>query len=102
MPDETFDVYADQCTVTVGAFGSTISFALSAARPPSVGVPPVVREIGSIRLSTEHLKSLAFLAHQQVRHFERDQGMPVALSRATLNGLGIGPEDWDKFWGDDR
>ncbi len=98
VSDEPFDVYADQVQITVGPYGSTITFALSPARPPAVGQAPAVREIGSIRLSTEHLKSLAFLAHDQVRRFERNEGVLIPVPRAVLNGQGIGFEDWLKFW----
>ena len=96
--EEPFDVYADQFQVTVGPFGSAVSFGLTPSTPPAQGQPPINKPVGCVRMSVEHLKTMAFLIHRQVLESERNQGVVYPMSRNVLNALRIGPEDWDHFW----
>ena len=98
MADDTkFDVYADGFTVTVTPFGSNLSFSLREAHP-SPSAPQVPRELGTIRMSTEHLKTVVWLCRKQVREVEGKMGVTADVPVGLLNQLGVSPDDWTEFW----
>ena len=101
MPDdikqETFDVYADGFTVTITPFGANLSFSIREAHP-SPSKPPQSQHLGTVRMSTEHLKTITWIARQQVRKVESQMGVRAEVPREILSQLGIPPDEWDDFW----
>ena len=97
MP-EPFDEYADQFTLSVGGYGATLTFMRTDRRPIAPGSAPQTSDIGTIRMSLEHLKVMAYLIQYQVKTAESGLGINVQVPPAILNNLQIAPEDWDQFW----
>ena len=96
MP-EPIDVYADQFTVTTGAYGVALSFSLSPAHP-SPGSQASPERVATIRMSLEHLKTMTFVARRQLTRYEQETGITVGVPAQVLSQLQIAPEDWHAFW----
>jgi hypothetical protein len=99
MGEGPIDAYADQVTVTIGPFGCALNFAVSPAIPSVVGTPVAGQPVGTVRMSLEHLKIVAYLVRRQLLKYEQDSGVRVAMPMDVLNRLGIGLEDWEECWG---
>jgi len=100
MPDPV-DVYTDQFQVSTGPFGCVLNFLITSHEPIAQGaMPPHPGRVATLRMSLEHLKVMTFILHRQVTTHERNSGARIPLPQAILNGLRIGREDWDKFWGE--
>ena len=97
MPNEPFDVYADQFTITITPFGANLSFGIREAHPVQTR-PPASEHLGTVRMSVEHLKTMIMMIRRQVRQVEEGSGVRVEVPREVLNQLQISPEDWDSFW----
>lgn len=97
MADQ-FDAYSDGVGVNVGPFGCALNFTLSPALPPPHGAPG--NPIGTVRMSLEHLKLVAFVLRRQLLDYERNAGVQIQVPRAVLNQLQVGPEDWKQCWGE--
>lgn len=102
MPDnsnksESFDVYADQFTVTITPFGANLSFAVREPHPSPSGAPQS-QNLGTIRMSVEHLKTMVMIVRRQILLVEGETGVRAEVPRNILNQLGIAPDDWDTFW----
>ena len=98
MP-EPIDIYSDQFQVTIGPFGCVLNFMVTNAQPPPPGAPQPADRLASIRLSTEHLKVMTYVLRRQVLDYEQRTGVRVPVPLEVINGLRIGPEDWEGFWG---
>lgn len=94
---EPIDVYCDQFTVTVGAYGASLSFQVSVPHPdPHAPRPP--ERVATVRMSVEHLKTLAMIITRHVKKMEAEFGVSYQVPSNVLAQLGIGREDWDSFW----
>ena len=96
MTDQ-FDVYSDSMTVTIANFGANLTFLLNEAHPAPSDVKPPTR-LGTIRMSNEHLKVMAFILRRQMKKFQEDSGANPQVPVRVIAQLGIAPEDWDRFW----
>lgn len=96
MP-EPIDVYADQFMVTISPFGASLSFEVNIPHPTGVTREAATR-LATIRMSAEHLKSLAVIITRQVKQAEAQFGVKYDVPSQVLAQLGIGREDWDDFW----
>ena len=94
---EPFDLYADSFMITVTPWGANMTFALQEAVPSGPEASPPKR-LGTVRMSTEHLKTVAFMITRHVKEYERGEGVVHPVSRRILNQLSIAPEDWESFW----
>ena len=94
---QPFDVYADQFTVTLSPFGANLSFAVREAHPAPARAPQA-KNLGTVRMSVEHMKSMVFILRRQIREFEEGSGIRMDLPRSVLGQLNIPAEDWDAFW----
>ena len=95
--DHPFDSYADAFTVTITPFGANLTFQVREAHP-SAGKVPQIQELGTIRMSVEHLKTMVMILRTQVVQSEGRTGVKFELPRDALNQMNISPEDWDAFW----
>ena len=94
---DVIDVYSDQFTVTVGPYGASLSFGESVPHPdPAAPKPP--ERVATIRMSVEHLKTMAMIIVRHVKKVEADLGVSYQVPSQILAQLGIGREDWDNFW----
>ncbi len=96
MP-EPFEIFADAFTVTVGAWGSSMSFQLREAHPEATSIKQPER-LGTVRMSTEHLKAMVFILRRQVLQYEQSQGVRCDVPTQVLAQMQIPREDWDVFW----
>ncbi|MBI4233187.1 MAG: hypothetical protein HY686_01960 [Chloroflexi bacterium] len=96
MP-EPLDVYADQFMVSAGPYGASLTFMLSPAHPDPHTPSPAARLV-TVRMSVEHLKSMAVIIARHVRQVERQTGVSYELPSNMLGQMGIAREDWDAFW----
>ena len=96
MP-EPLDIYCDSFTITVGAWGSNLTFQLREAHPESTSIKQPER-LGTVRMSNEHLKAMTFILRRQVIQYEQQHGVQCDLPVQVLSQMGIAPEDWDAFW----
>ncbi len=95
---EPLDVYADQFQLNTAIYGATLNFLVSSPTPPAPGAMPQIERLATIRMSLEHLKVMAFILRKQVLQHEQQTGTTIQIAAQALNGLQIGPEDWDRFW----
>ncbi len=95
---EPIDVYCDQFQTTISPYGATLSFLISEPMPPAPGSSPKAERLATIRMSLEHLKTMAFIIRNQVRNHEQQTGTTIPIPVQVLNSLKIAPEDWDTFW----
>ena len=95
---EPIDVYADQFQINTSAFGCVLNFSASGPTPPAPGAAPQVQRLATVRMSLEHLKVMAFLLHRQLLQHETQTGITIQIPTQVLNGLGVGQEDWTRFW----
>ena len=97
MPEEPFDTYADQFTVTLTPFGANLSFGVREPHP-SAAQAPQAQNLGTVRMSVEHLKTMVMVIRRQILVVESQTGIRADVPRDILNQLQISPEDWDTFW----
>ena len=62
--DGQFDVFADQFTITITPFGANLSFHVREPHP-STGRAPKVQDLGTVRMSVEHLKTMVMIIRRQ-------------------------------------
>lgn len=94
---EPIDAYADQFMVTLGPYGASISF-LASAPHPGPGAPPPPERVATMRMSLQHLKTMAIVINRQVKRMERESGVVYDVPNQVLGQLAIAREDWDSFW----
>jgi hypothetical protein len=92
-----FDVYSDQFTITITPFGANLSFGVREPHPSS-GRVPQSENLGTVRMSVEHLKTMVMVLRKQVMTVERESGVKAEVPTNVLNQLNIAMEDWDSFW----
>lgn len=95
---EPFDVYVDQMTIGAGPFGVALNFRKTSPRPVAPGTNLQVEEVGTVRMSLEHFKVMAFLLQRQIREVESQLGVQIPIPVQLMNQLKIAPEDWERFW----
>jgi len=92
-----FDLFVDQFTITITPFGANLSFGVREPHPtPSKA--PQAENLGTIRMSVEHLKTMIMIIRRQVMKVEEELGVKAEVPREILRQLQIAPEDWDTFW----
>ena len=96
-PREPFDQYTDQFTITITPFGANLSFGVREAHP-SPSHTPQSKQLGTLRMSVEHLKTMIMVIRRQILKVEAQTGIKAEVPRDVLNQLQIPPEDWDTFW----
>ena len=94
---DPFDIYSDVFAISITPWGANLSFQLREAHPTTVS-PKQPEQLGTVRMSNEHLKTLIFMCSRQLKKFERDNGVQCQVPTQVLAQLGIAREDWDIFW----
>ena len=94
---QPFDLYADAFTISITPFGTNLSFAVREPHPSSAA-PKVPTQLGTIRMSTEHMKALIWICRKQIRQVEGQMAVTAEVPQAILNQLGISPDEWSDFW----
>lgn len=99
---EPFDEFSDQFNFQISAYGVALNFQRSDPKPSAVGSQPRSTDVGTIRMSSEHLKVMTYLFWRQVKEAEANLGISIQVPIQVLNGLHVAPEDWEAFWRHDR
>lgn len=102
MPEEIVDEYFDQFQININAWGATLNCMLSSHQPPAPGAQPQSERVATLRTSVTHLKVMSYMIIRQLKQFEHDQQLSVAIPTGILASLGIAREDWDAFWRQDN
>ncbi len=95
---EPFDEYVDQLGIGAGAYGVALNFMKTSAKPVAPGNVPPTQDVGTIRMSLEHFKIMAFLMKRHVDGIESQLGIEIPLPIQVMVALKIAPEDWQHFW----
>ena len=95
---EPFDEYVDQFIMGASPYGVIMNFRKTSSTPASPGTTPPVKEVGSLRMSMEHFKVMAFLMRRQIMEMEQNLGIEISIPVQLMNALHIAPEDWQKLW----
>ena len=98
LANKPFDEYIDAYVAAPTPYGVAITFLRSAPKQAAPGTPPQREDIGSVRMSYEHLKIMVFLLRRLVKEVEQQTGTIYQLPVGLLNDLRVAPEDWEKFW----
>lgn len=94
FPDPVPDLYADAFQVTVTPFGVNMTFSLRDPHPsPGRQVPAT--EVARIRMSPEHAKIVVMMLIRQLRDYERQSRIKIAIPSQVYTQLGIAEEDWE-------
>ena len=94
---EPIDAYSDQFTISVGPYGASLSFLVTAPHPdPSA--PKLPEKVATIRMSVEHLKTMTVIIARHVKKAESEMGLSFPVPNQLLAQMGIAPGDWDSFW----
>ena len=92
-----FDIYSDSFAFTITPWGANMSFQLREAHPTPPAIPQQ-KQLGTIRMSNEHLKTMVFMLRQRMLEHEKNSGTQIEVPTSVLTQLGIAPEDWGAFW----
>jgi len=95
---ELFDEYVDQFNTSINTYGVALNFQKTSAKPTVPGSNPNIADVGTIRMSLEHFKLMAYLLKKQVDNTESQLGIDIPLPMQLMNMLKIAPVDWGKFW----
>ena len=93
---EPFDIYADTFWVRVTPWGANLKFMVSEP-PPIENEPP--RDLGTVRMSSEHLKVMVYILRNQIIRHEYDSRTFFDVPDWVLEQIGATREEWDSFWG---
>lgn len=97
MP-EPFDEYIDQLMLAISPYGVALTFKRSSGKPVAPGSVPLSEDVGTIRMSLEHMKVMTFLLKRHLDESQAQMGIDIPLPIRLMNELRIAPEDWQKFW----
>ena len=95
MPDmdPTPEFYADGFQVTTTPFGVNMTFSLREPHPNPTK-PVATNDMATVRMSPEHAKIVSMMLIKQIRTYEREAGLTIALPQEVYAQLGIAEEDW--------
>jgi hypothetical protein len=88
------EFYADAFQVTVSPFGVNMTFSLRDPHPSAGKLVPGT-DMARVRMSPEHAKIMAMMLIRQIRNYERDSGIKIAIPAQVYTQLGIAEEDWE-------
>jgi hypothetical protein len=94
MDKELPDLYSDQVSVAMSAFGIALTFSLSPSDPsPLGGTPPGKQAV--VRMSLEHAKLMTMVLRNRLKQFELEHlGDPINLPRKVLDAMNLTLDDW--------
>jgi hypothetical protein len=95
---DVFDEYVDQFTLGGGPYGVILNLKRSSSTPAAVGTTPPPEDVGTVRMSLEHLKMMTFVMKRQVDEIEANFGVEIPIPVQLMNAMKIAPEDWQAFW----
>ena len=93
-PNPVPEFYADAFQVTISPFGVNMTFSLRDPHPaPGRQMPGT--DMARVRMSPEHAKIVAMMLIRQIRNYERNSRIKIAIPSEVYTQLGIAEEDWE-------
>ncbi len=87
------DIYTDAFRFTVGPYGVSFTFGLNVPHPSQGQVIPP-RDTLILRMSLEQAKVLAMMLRRNLKSYESQNNLDIALPPNLYTQLGIAREDW--------
>ena len=98
---ERFDVYSDSVGLSSSDWGSCLYINVQAVPESHGGAPsPIPMHLGTVRMSNEHLKAVAFMLRRQIQQHEARIGVTYQVSDQVLAAMQISKDEWAAFWGE--
>ncbi|MDP2935774.1 MAG: hypothetical protein Q8O86_04720 [Dehalococcoidia bacterium] len=89
------DVYADQFTLGLSAYGVALTFSLNPSTPSPIPSQQHAEPQAVIRMSLEHAKVMIMLLKKNLKQFELEHlGDPIKLPKRLLQELNLDEADW--------
>ena len=96
IDQDPFDVYVDRFEVTITSMGASLQFSLTGVGTANQGS---FEHIGTIRMSNELLKLLAYYIRGYIIYNEQQLGVEWPVPGELLALSNIPQQAWDAFWG---
>jgi hypothetical protein len=93
VPEQPPEVYTDIFRFTLSPYGIALTFGVNEPHP-NPGKPAVSRDEVIIRMSLEQAKVLSMMLRRNLKRYERENGLTIALPYQLYTSLGIAEEDW--------
>lgn len=87
------DVYTDSFQFSVSPYGVSFTFGVNPPHLAPARAEPA-KELVVLRMSLENAKVLAMMLRRNLKSYEREQSLEVALPPGLYTQLGIAREDW--------
>lgn len=88
------EIYTDAFRFTVSPYGITFTFSRSVPHPASGQVASPKDSI-CLRMSLEQAKVLAMMLRRNLKNYEKNNSLEIALPPQLYTQLGLPKEDWD-------
>ena len=94
MPEDIpIEVYSDSFRFTVSPYGLAVSFATNPAHPAPGKAEPGKEHV-VVRMSLEQAKILAMMLRRNLKRYEEENALEIALPPNLYTQLGLAREDW--------
>ena len=94
MPeDEVPQIYTDNFRFSVHPYGVAFTFGVNEPHPTPGKITPS-REQLVLRMSLEQAKVLAMMLRRNLKNYEREHSLEIAIPYQVYTQLGIAREDW--------
>ena len=90
---EVPEVYSDAFAISTGPWGVLLTF-----QSRDSASPETLNALSRVRMSTEHLKSVVFIAWRNILGYEKTNGVRYDVPEEVLSAIGIPQNEWDEFW----
>jgi hypothetical protein len=91
--NEMPEFYSDSFRFTIGPYGVAFTFGTNVPHPSPGKVTPGKDSL-ILRMSLEQAKVLAMLLRRNLKNYERENQLEIALPSQLYIQLGIDREDW--------
>lgn len=87
------EIYSDSFRFTVTPYGVNFTFGTNIPHPSPGKVTPGKDSL-ILRMSLEQSKVLAMMLRRNLKNYERENGLEIALPSQLYTQLGIARDDW--------
>jgi hypothetical protein len=87
------DYYVDSFRFTVSPYGAAFTLGTSVPHPSPGKVAPG-KDLLVLRMSLEQAKVLAMMLRRNLKNYEEENRLEIALPAQLFTQLGIAKEDW--------
>jgi hypothetical protein len=91
--DAPLELYTDSFRFTVTPYGVAFTFGVNTPHPPP-GKPTPADDKLVLRMSLEQSKVLAMMLRRNLKNYESENSLEIALPPSLYPQLGIAKEDW--------